>query len=158
MMHTIAAKAVCFLEANTDSFKVYQRNVVANAKTLAQELETAGLRIVSGGTDNHLMLVDLTPLSITGQDAEAALGRVHITVNKNAIPFDPNPPRVTSGLRLGTPSVTSRGFGQGEMSQIASFIVRVLTHLGDSAVETEVRKQVVKLTSKFPVPGLEGHT
>ena len=158
MMHTIAAKAVCFLEAKTESFKAYQRNVVANAKTLAQELETGGLRIVSGGTDNHLMLVDLTPLNITGQDAEAALGRVHITVNKNAIPFDPNPPRVTSGLRLGTPSITSRGFGQGEMSQIASFIVRVLTHLGDSAVETEVRKQVVKLTSKFPVPGLEGHT
>lgn len=158
MMHTIAAKAVCFLEAKTESFKTYQRNVVANAKTLAQELETGGLRIVSGGTDNHLMLVDLTPLSITGQDAEAALGRVHITVNKNAIPFDPNPPRVTSGLRLGTPSVTSRGFGQGEMSQIASFIVRVLTHLGDSAVEAEVRKQVVKLTAKFPVPGLEGHT
>ncbi len=155
MMHTIAAKAVCFGEAQTEEFKEYQRNVVANAGTLAQELEAGGLRIVSGGTDNHLLLVDLTPLSITGRDAEDALGRVHITVNKNAIPFDPNPPRVTSGLRLGTPAVTSRGFGREELSRVASFIVRVLTHLNYAEVEAQVRREVVELTAGFPVPGLE---
>ena len=154
MMHTIAAKAVCFREALTDEFKEYQRNIVANAQTLAGELEAGGLRIVSGGTDNHLMLVDLTPLGTTGKDAEDALGRVHITVNKNAIPFDPKPPRVTSGLRLGTPAVTSRGFGREEMARVASFIIQVLTNLGDEQVEASVRREVVELTSGFPVPGL----
>ena len=152
MMHTIAAKAVCFGEALGEEFKEYQRRVVANARTLAKKLEDGGLRIVSGGTDNHLLLVDLTPLGITGQDAENALGRVHITVNKNAIPFDPRPPRVTSGLRLGTPAVSSRGFGPEEMTLVASFIVRVLTHSGDEEVEAQVRQKVVELTSRFPVP------
>ena len=154
MMHTIAAKAVAFREAQSDEFKEYQRNIVANAQTLARELEAGGLRIVSGGTDNHLMLVDLTPLDTTGKDAEDALGRVHITVNKNAIPFDPKPPRVTSGLRLGTPAVTSRGFGREEMERVASFIIQVLTNLGDEQVEARVRKEVVELTSGFAVPGL----
>ncbi|MCZ6892135.1 MAG: serine hydroxymethyltransferase [Chloroflexi bacterium] len=154
MMHTIAAKAVAFREAQSDEFKEYQRNIVANAQMLARELEAGGLRMVSGGTDNHLMLVDLTPLGTTGKDAEDALGRVHITVNKNAIPFDPKPPRVTSGLRLGTPAVTSRGFGREEMARVASFIIQVLTNLGDEQVEARVRKEVVELTSGFAVPGL----
>ncbi|MCZ6789957.1 MAG: serine hydroxymethyltransferase [Chloroflexi bacterium] len=154
MMHTIAAKAVAFREAQSDEFKEYQRNIVANAQMLARELEAGGLRMVSGGTDNHLMLVDLTPLDTTGKDAEDALGRVHITVNKNAIPFDPKPPRVTSGLRLGTPAVTSRGFGREEMARVASFIIQVLTNLGDEQVEARVRKEVVELTSGFAVPGL----
>ena len=154
MMHTIAAKAVAFREALSEEFREYQRNIVANAQTLAAELEAGGLRIVSGGTDNHLMLVDLTPLDTTGKDAEDALGRVHMTVNKNAIPFDPKPPRVTSGLRLGTPAVTSRGFGRKEMSRVASFIIQVLTNPGDEQVEARVRQEVVELTSGFPVPGL----
>ena len=154
MMHTIAAKAVAFREALSEEFREYQRNIVANAQTLAVELEAGGLRIVSGGTDNHLMLVDLTPLDTTGKDAEDALGRVHITVNKNAIPFDPKPPRVTSGLRLGTPAVTSRGFGREEMAHVASFIIQVLTNLGDEKVEASVRREVMELTSGFPVPGL----
>ena len=154
MMHTIAAKAVAFREAQSDEFKEYQRNIVANAQMLARELEAGGLRMVSGGTDNHLMLVDLTPLDTTGKDAEDALGRVHITVNKNAIPFDPKPPRVTSGLRLGTPAVTSRGFGREEMARVASFIIQVLTNLGDEQVEARVRKEVVELTSGFAVSGL----
>ena len=155
MMHTIAAKAVAFREALSEEFREYQRNIVANAQALALELEAGGLRIVSGGTDNHLMLVDLTPLDTTGRDAEDALGRVHITVNKNAIPFDPNPPRVTSGLRLGTPAITSRGFGQEEMARVASFIIQVLTNPGDEQVEARVRQEVVELTSGFPVPGLD---
>ena len=154
MMHTIAAKAVAFREALSEEFREYQRNIVANAQTLAAELEAGGLRIVSGGTDNHLMLVDLTPLDTTGKDAEDALGRVHMTVNKNAIPFDPKPPRVTSGLRLGTPAVTSRGFGREEMARVASFIIQVLTNPGDEQVEARVRQEVVELTSGFPVPGL----
>ena len=157
MMHTIAAKAVCFGEAQTEEFREYQRSVAANARTLAGELEAGGLRIVSGGTDNHLLLVDVTPLGLTGQEAEDALGKVHITVNKNAIPFDPKPPRVTSGLRLGTPAVSSRGFGREEMTRVASFIVRVLTHPGDQEVEGQVRKEVVELTSQYAVPGLEGY-
>ena len=154
MMHTIAAKAVAFREALSEEFREYQRNIVANAQTLAAELEAGGLRIVSGGTDNHLMLVDLTPLDTTGKDAEDALGRVHMTVNKNAIPFDPKPPRVTSGLRLGTPAVTSRGFGREEMARVASFIIQVLTNPGDEQVEARVRQEVTELTSGFPAPGL----
>ncbi|MDO8749883.1 MAG: serine hydroxymethyltransferase [Dehalococcoidia bacterium] len=155
LMHTIAAKAVCFGEALRPEFAEYGRRVVENARTLAKALEDGGLRIVSGGTDNHLMLVDLTPAGITGQAAEEALGRVHITVNKNAIPFDPQPPRVTSGLRLGTPALSSRGFGPQEMVRVAGFIVKVLNHVGDTKVEEEVRQGVIELTSSFPVPGLD---
>ena len=155
MMHTIAAKAVAFGEALKPEFADYGGRIVDNARTLAKSLEDGGLRIVSGGTDNHLMLVDLTPIGVTGQEAEDALGRVYITVNKNAIPFDPQPPRVTSGLRLGTPALTSRGLGPNEMVQIARFIVQVLTHMGDSHVEDEVRKGVTELTSGFPVPGID---
>ncbi|MCL0044237.1 serine hydroxymethyltransferase [Dehalococcoidia bacterium] len=155
LMHTIAAKAVCFNEASKPDFVKYAKQIVENARTLAQALEAGGLRIVSGGTDNHLMLVDLSPIGVTGKDAEDALGRVHITVNKNAIPFDQRPPQVTSGLRLGTPALTSRGLGSEEMAQVANLIVRLLTHIGNSGVEEEVRRQVLELTSGFPIPGLE---
>lgn len=154
MMHTIAAKAVAFGEALSEPFKEYQRNIVRNAKKLAAELESGGIRIVSGGTDNHLMLLDLTPLNITGKDAENSLGRVHITVNKNAIPFDTNPPMVTSGLRLGTAALTSRGFREQEMGTVASLIIRTLKDLGNRNVEQQIAKEVLDLTSGFPVPGL----
>ena len=155
LMHAIAAKAVCFGEALRPDFKEYGRNIVANARALAGGLETAGLRIVSGGTDNHLMLVDVRALECTGQEAEEALGRVGITVNKNAIPNDPQPPRVTSGLRLGTPSITTRGFGETESRAVAELIVRTLNHRGDEKVEAEVSEAVAALTSRFPVPGLD---
>ena len=155
MMHAIAAKAVCFGEALQPSFKEYGRQVVENARALAQALEAGGLRIVSGGTDTHLMLVDLTPLECTGQDAEDALALVNITVNKNAIPNDPLPPRVTSGLRLGTPAITSRGFGAEEARKVGQLIVRTLDHRGDSQVEEAVHQEVTELTARFPVPGLD---
>ena len=153
-MHIIAAKAVAFAEAMTEEYVEYQKTVVANAQTLASGLQQGGMRIVSGGTDNHLFLLDLNPLGITGQEAETALGKAGIIVNKNAIPFDPRPPRVTSGLRLGTPSVTSRGFGKEEMEQVTGFITRVLTNIGEQAVEQEVRDQVLGLTARFPAPGI----
>ena len=155
LMHAIAAKAVCFGEALQPEFKQYGKQVVSNAKALASALEQAGLRIVSGGTDNHLMLVDLRPIECTGQEAEQLLGRVGITVNKNAIPNDPQPPRVTSGLRLGTPSITTRGFKEAETRQVADLIVKVLNNRGDTAVENQVRQAVEELTSRFPVPGLD---
>ena len=154
LMHAIAAKAVAFAEAMKPEFVAYQQAVVANAKVLAQELERLGLRIVSGGTDNHLLLVDLTPLGVTGKAAEEALEAVGITANKNAIPFDPRPPSITSGLRLGTPAVTSRGFGPEEMRSIAHLIVRVLSSIGDERVSREVRQQVKEITCRFPVPGI----
>ena len=135
-------------------FAEYQKSVVENARTLADELQRGGLRVVSGGTDNHMLLVDLSPMGVTGQEAEEALGRVNITVNKNAIPFDSRPPRVTSGLRLGTPSVTSRGFGVEELKAVAGFIIRVLSSMGDQSVEQEVSDQVQLLTSGFLVPGV----
>ena len=153
-MQVIAAKAVCFGEAMRPEFASYQRQVVDNARALAQELAEGGLRIVSGGTDNHLLLVDLTPLGITGSDAESALENINIVANKNAIPYDTRPPRITSGLRLGTPAVTSRGFGTAEMVSIASMIVRLLTNIGDEQVKEEIKNEVQELTSGFPVPGL----
>ena len=155
MMHAIAGKAVAFGEALQPEFKAYQSGVVENARTLAQGLTEGGLRVISGGTDNHLVLVDLTPIGVTGQEAEDALGKVNITVNKNAIPFDTRPPRVTSGLRLGTPAVTSRGFGREEMQDISRLIVKVLANMGDAAVEKEVREDVEGIGSRFPVPGLD---
>jgi glycine hydroxymethyltransferase len=129
--------------------------VLENARTLAAELAEGGLRIVSGGTDNHLLLVDLSPLGITGQAAEEALEGVNIVANKNAIPYDTRPPRVTSGLRLGTPAVTSRGFGPGEMKAVAGMIVRLLSSVDDQGVRQEVAREVGDLTSRFPVPGLD---
>ena len=152
MMHTIAAKAVAFGEALKPEFSEYGNRVVENARTLARSLEDGGLRIVSGGTDNHLMLVDLTSIGITGKEAEDALGRVYITVNKNAIPFDSRPPRVTSGLRLGTAALTTRGFGYEEMVEVARLIVKTLTNMGNEGVEEEVRREVEGLSSGFPVP------
>ena len=155
LMHIVAAKAVAFGEALRPEFRDYQQAVVDNAKVLAEELTGHGLRVVSGGTDTHLVLVDLTPMDITGQDAEEALESVHITVNKNAIPFDPRPPRVTSGLRLGTPAVTSRGFGRDEIVTTAALIARTLQRLGDEAVLSQVRTEAGNLAGGFPVPGLD---
>ena len=155
MMHAIAGKAVAFGEALQPEFKEYQSAVVENARTLAQGLSDGGLRVISGGTDNHLVLVDLTPIGVTGQEAEDALGKVSITVNKNAIPFDTRPPRVTSGLRLGTPAVSSRGFGRDEMRDISGLIVKVLANIGNAALEKEVREDVEGIASRFPVPGLD---
>ena len=155
MMHAIAGKAVAFGEALQPEFKEYQSAVVENARTLAQGLTAGGLRVISGGTDNHLVLVDLTPIGVTGQEAEDALGKVNITVNKNAIPFDTRPPRVTSGLRLGTPAISSRGFGRDEMRDISGLIVKVLANIGNAAVEKEVREDVEGIASRFPVPGLD---
>jgi glycine hydroxymethyltransferase len=152
LMHVIAGKAVCFREAMQPSFKEYARQIVANAQTLAAGLEAAGLRIVSGGTDNHLMLADLSPLGITGKDAATALDKALITVNKNAIPFDKQKPFIASGIRVGTPAVTTRGMKEREMKQIAKWIGRVVTHAEDEKVLDEVRGEVLELTAKFPIP------
>ena len=152
LMHTIAAKAVCFHEALQPSFKIYQEQVIRNAQTLAAELEAKGLRIVSGGTDNHLMLADLTKIDVTGKDAAAALDKAQITVNKNAIPFDKRSPFVTSGIRVGSPAVTTRGMKEAEMKAIAGFITDVLKDPGSEKNIEKVRKQVLELTARFPVP------
>jgi glycine hydroxymethyltransferase len=157
LMHVIAAKAVAFGEALRPEFKAYQSQVKDNARVLAETLVAAGLAIVSGGTDNHLMLVDLRPKKITGKAAEAALGRAHITCNKNGIPFDPEKPFVTSGIRLGSPAATSRGFGVAEFSQVGGLIVEVLDGLaangeaGNAAAEAAVKEKVHALTAKFPI-------
>jgi glycine hydroxymethyltransferase len=157
LMHVIAAKAVAFGEALRPSFKTYARNVVENAKALAENLKSHGLDIVSGGTDTHLMLVDLRPKRLTGKVAEAALGRAHITCNKNGIPFDPEKPFVTSGIRLGTPAGTTRGFGVKEFQSIGDMIVEVLDVLSqkgtdeDSLVESTVRGKVKALLERFPI-------
>jgi glycine hydroxymethyltransferase len=160
LMHVIAAKAVAFGEALRPSFKLYAKNVVENAKALAETLKSRGLDIVSGGTDTHLMLVDLRPKRLTGKVAEAALGRAHITCNKNGIPFDPEKPFVTSGIRLGTPAGTTRGFGVAEFRHIGDLIAEVLDVLSqkgaeeDSLVEGAVREKVHALISRFPIyPG-----
>jgi glycine hydroxymethyltransferase len=155
MMHIIAAKAVCFKEALQPEFARYAQQVVANARAMATDLSEAGLRLVSGGTDNHLLLVDLAPLGITGQQAELALEQVGIIANKNAIPFDPKPPRVASGLRLGTPAVTSRGFKEKEIKQVARMIVQVLAAPEDEALKRRVSGEVKELASSYPVPGLD---
>ncbi len=154
-MHAIAAKAVAFGEALRPEFKVYQQAVVDNARVLANQLQELGFRIVSGGTDNHLMLVDVSTFGLTGKEAEEALDAVNITANKNAIPNDPKPPRITSGLRVGTPAVTSRGFGADEMAEIARLMHRVVTNIEDDRVKAEVTDAVGDLTSRFPVPGID---
>jgi glycine hydroxymethyltransferase len=157
LMHVIAAKAVAFGEALQPSFKTYAKNVVDNAQVLAETLKKHGLDIVSGGTDTHLMLVDLRPKRLNGKVAELALGRAHITCNKNGIPFDPEKPTVTSGIRLGTPAGTSRGFGQNEFRQVGEMIVEVLDVLSqkgvdeDSLVEATVRGKAKDLLAKFPI-------
>jgi glycine hydroxymethyltransferase len=156
LMHVIAAKAVSFAEALKPEFKEYQKQIVANAHRLAAGLEGAGLRLVSGGTDNHLMLVDVSPLGLTGKEAEAALDEVGITVNKNAIPYDPQPPAKASGIRVGTPAVTTRGFREAEMDLIARLITDVLRAPQDEAVKERVSGEVSVLCGRFPVPGIEG--
>jgi len=153
LMHIIAAKAVSFYEAMQPDFVAYQQAVLQNAKTLAGELERSGLRVVTGGTDNHIVLVDLTPMGITGRIAEKALDAVGITVNRNAIPFDPHPPQTTSGIRLGTPAVTSRGFGVEEMEQVSGIIVKVLSNLGNEKIKEDISREVEEMASRFPVPG-----
>ena len=155
MMQTIAGKAVCFGEALKPDFSRYAHQVVDNCRVLAAELSEAGMRLVSGGTDNHLVLVDVTPLGITGAQAERALESVGIIANKNAIPYDTKPPRVTSGLRLGTPAITSRGMGEEESKRVANMVSRVLADLEDHSVHQQVAGEVRELTSHFTVPGID---
>ena len=151
LMHVIAAKAVCFQEALRPEFNEYQRQIVANAQTLAEALAAEGFRIVSGGTDTHLMLVDVFSKKVTGKEAQATLERAGITVNKNAIPFDANLPAIASGIRVGTPAVTSRGMQEPQMQLIAHWISEVLNNLGNEAVIARVRDEVEALTEKFPL-------
>ena len=151
LMHVIAAKAVAFREALEPGFRDYQEKVVANARTMASTLMDRGYKIVSGGTDNHLFLVDLIDKDITGKDADAALGRANITVNKNAVPNDPRSPFVTSGLRMGTPAITTRGFGGDECAMLAGWIADVLDDIEDEKTIDRVRGQVLELCSRFPV-------
>ena len=151
LMHVIAAKAVAFREAATDEFRAYQGQVLANARQLATTLTERGLRIVSGGTDSHVFLVDLRPKNITGKDAEGALGRAHITLNKNAIPNDPQKPMVTSGVRVGSPAITTRGFGTAECRQVANLIADVLEAPTDEATLARVADDVRALCARFPV-------
>ncbi len=160
LMHVIAAKAVAFKEALQPEFKAYARAVQENAKVLAEVLKEQGLDIVSGGTDNHLMLVDLRPKNATGKVAEKSLGRANITCNKNGIPFDPEKPFVTSGVRLGTPAATTRGFGVAEFREVGLLITEVLDGLkaanseeGNAAVEAAVKAKVEALTARFPIYG-----
>jgi len=151
LMHVIAAKAVALKEAMSPEFKAYQQQIIKNAQALAEGLVSRGFSLVSGGTDNHLMLVDLTNKDITGKDAEAFLDRAWITVNKNTIPFETKSPFVTSGIRLGTPALTTRGMKEDEMRQVASFIAEVVDSKGDDAVIEKVRKEVEALSSRFPI-------
>jgi glycine hydroxymethyltransferase len=159
LMHVIAAKAVAFGEALRPEFRAYSKAVVANARALAEELRGQGLDLVTGGTDNHLLLVDLRPKRVTGKAAEAALNRAHLTCNKNAIPSDPEKPMVTSGVRLGTPAGTTRGFGEAEFREVGRLIGEVLDGLarandaaeGNAAVEASVKARVLELCGRFPI-------
>ena len=151
LMHVIAAKAVALGEAQQPAFRDYQRRIVANAKALADGLVRRGFRLCSGGTDNHLMLVDLRGTQITGKVAEETLDAARITVNKNAVPFDPRPPFVTSGIRIGTPAVTTRGMGAAEMETIAELIHRALQHVGDQGALGALGDEVRALCQRFPV-------
>jgi len=155
LMHVVAGKAVCFQEAMQPAFTDYQRAVLENARALASGLQQNGLRLISGGTDNHLVLVDLTSTGITGRQAEEALGIAGIVVNRNAIPFDKQPPRTTGGIRLGTPAVTTRGFGREEIKQIAAMIIKILSHIDNPKIKKEVREEVGQICSRFPVPGID---
>ena len=155
LMHVIAAKAVALYEAMQPGFVEYQRAILNNALVLASELQRLGLRLISGGTDNHLLLVDLTEIGLTGKEVEEALERTGIVVNRNPIPFDSRPPRVTSGIRLGTPAVTTRGFGSEEMKHIASLIVKVITNIGNDNIQSQVSQEVSQLCQRFPTPGID---
>ena len=154
LMHVIAAKAVAFYEAMQPDFLEYQQSILDNALVLATELQQLGLRLISGGTDNHLVLVDLTETGVSGKEAEEVLGRTGIVLNRNAIPFDSRPPVVTSGIRLGTPAVTTRGLGKEEMKLIASLIVKVITNINNADIQTQVSQEVSQLCHRFPVPGI----
>ena len=154
LMHVIAAKAVAFYEAMQPSFLDYQRAILDNALVLASELQRLGLRLVSGGTDNHMVLVDLAETGVTGKEAEEALGTAGIVVNRNAIPFDSHSPRITGGIRLGTPAVTTRGFGGEEMRQISLLVVKVITNIGDSSIMSQVSQEVSQICQRFPIPGI----
>jgi glycine hydroxymethyltransferase len=154
LMHVIAAKAVALLLAAGDDFREDQSRTIDNAKTLARTLADQGARVVSGGTDNHLMLVDVTPLGVTGMDAERVLDGIGITVNKNAIPFDPNPPNTASGIRVGTPAVTTRGMGAGEMRTIGRLIVEAIAQRDDASALDRLAAEVRQIVAAFPVPGL----
>jgi glycine hydroxymethyltransferase len=151
LMHIIAAKAVAFKEALAPEFKEYQLQIVKNAKALADELKNQGFRLVSGGTDNHMMLVDLTAKDVTGKEAQEALDRAAITVNKNGIPFDTKGPQVTSGIRIGTPAVTTRGMKENEMRQIASYIAEVIKNIATEKKIQAVAEKVKALCAKFPL-------
>lgn len=151
LVHTIAAKAVCLKEAMEPSFKDYQKQVAVNAKAMARAVAQHGFRLVSGGTDNHLFLIEVHPRGITGSDAEKALDRAGITVNKNAIPFDPLPPMKAGGIRVGSPSVTTRGMKEPEMELIGGWIAEILSNVGNASVEQKVRQQVAELAGRFPI-------
>ncbi|GMU76862.1 MAG: serine hydroxymethyltransferase [Gammaproteobacteria bacterium] len=151
LMHVVAAKAVALLEAMQPEFRAYQRQVKANARQLAAALASRGFRIVSGGTDNHMFLLDLIDKDITGKDADAALGQANITVNKNAVPNDPRSPFVTSGVRIGTPAITTRGFREAEVATVAGWIADILGNIGDERCRARVRSEVLELCGKFPV-------
>ena len=154
LMHVIAAKAVALRLAMTDEYREDQRRTIENATVLAETLAGDGMRVVSGGTDNHLMLVDVTPLGVTGKEAEAILDAIGITVNKNAIPYDTHPPNVASGIRLGTPAVTSRGFGTDEMVRLGHLIARAIATRDDAAEQAILAAEVSRIADRFPVPGL----
>jgi glycine hydroxymethyltransferase len=151
LVHIVAAKAVCFLEAMQPEFVAYQKQVVANAKALAESLVQAGFRVVSGGTDTHVVLLDVFSKGIRGKEAEEALDRARITVNKNAIPFDTNKPLNPSGIRLGSPAVTTRGFKEEEMREVGRLIAEVLTHIDQEDTIADVRRKVGTLTARFPL-------
>ena len=155
LQHVVAAKAVTFGEAMTDEFKAYQRQVRANAAALGEALSAGGLRLVSGGTDNHIVLVDLRPLGVTGRQAEESLGRANIVVNRNAIPYDPQPPRTASGVRLGSAAITSRGFGEDDARRVGELILRALGDVDDAATQARVREDVLAMVADFPVPGID---
>lgn len=150
-MHVIAAKAVAFKEALAPEFTEYQQQVIINAQSMVSVMQERGYKVVSGGTDNHLFLVDLIDKDITGKDADAALGRANITVNKNTVPNEPRSPFVTSGLRIGTPAITSRGFKQAEAKQVANWICDILDNINDEEKIASVKQAVLELTAKFPV-------
>jgi glycine hydroxymethyltransferase len=154
LMHVVAAKAVALRLAATEDFRAYQRRVVDNAAILAEALAAAGARVVSGGTDNHLMLVDVTPLGVTGREAERILDEVGITVNKNAIPFDKNPPNIASGIRIGTPATTTRGFGAAEMREVGRIIIATIAARDEPAALARLATEVSEICGRFPVPGL----
>jgi glycine hydroxymethyltransferase len=151
LVHVIAAKAACFLEALTDSFKLYQKQVIANARALAASLQSEGFRIVSGGTDSHMMLLDVFAKGVKGKEAEKALDDAYITANKNAIPFDTNPPLNPSGIRLGSPAVTTRGFGEAEMKEVGRLIAKVINDVKSEDTLHDVRNSVAELTSRYPL-------